>query len=205
MLFSCGGGSKENGNQEENGDPKKVEEPAENQKTEEPKKEEPKVEEPKNLLEDASTLQKAKDALKALPQFEGKELKVFQDIYFYDDGRIKLSLQDPNKPENIDHYEYDEGQWKEPVPVQISGGGNLEDNLFPLNEVKFETAVMVYKSWNEKAQEVEGHNEPLTSVRYALWVPNQTKEWKTGHIRGTRASYKISFNSDGTVKDFKKN
>lgn len=44
---------------------------------------------------DANTLQQAEDALKALPQFAGKELNVFQNVHFYDDGRIIIEIQDP--------------------------------------------------------------------------------------------------------------
>lgn len=82
---------------------------------------------------DAAALQKIEDQLKALPQFEGKPLKLFQNVTFYD-NRIILDVQDPNKPENIDHYEYkiDEGKWSEPSPVQISGNGDMEANLTAL-------------------------------------------------------------------------
>lgn len=44
---------------------------------------------------DANTLQQAEDALKALPQFAGKELNVFQNVHFYNDGRIIIEIQDP--------------------------------------------------------------------------------------------------------------
>lgn len=197
MLFSCGG-SKEDTNQTENGNSKEIENPAESKKVKEAKQEAP-----KNLFGEANALQKAEEALKALPQFEGKELKVFQDVHFYADGRIKLSLQDPNKPENIDHYEYNKGQWNEPIAVQISGGGDLDDNLFPLNEISFATVATIFKNWNEKAQEVEA-KKPLNHIWYSLWVPKQTKKWKTSDIEGTRAKYEINFNLDGSVKDFVK-
>ncbi|MFB2538274.1 MULTISPECIES: hypothetical protein [unclassified Acinetobacter] len=55
-------------------------------------------------MTDATALQKAEDALKSLPQFAGKELNVFQNVYFYS-NRIVINVQDPNKPENIDNYE----------------------------------------------------------------------------------------------------
>lgn len=54
----------------------------------------------KPFLADAGILQKAEDALKALPQFKGKPLSMFQNVNFYDGegstARIEVDVQDPN-------------------------------------------------------------------------------------------------------------
>jgi len=85
-----------------------------------------------NFLSNAQALQAAEDSLKALPQFSGKELNVFQNVQFYGSSRprIEIDIQDPEKPDNIDHYTYEDGKWSEPQPVQISGGGDMNIALF---------------------------------------------------------------------------
>ncbi|MBX9450101.1 MAG: hypothetical protein KL787_10455 [Taibaiella sp.] len=156
-----------------------------------------------NFLTDAAALQKAEDELKALPKFNGKEVRVFQNVHFYNDGRIMIELQDPDKPENIDHYEYANGKWGEPQPVQISGDGNMKDNTTPLNDIKFAAVATVAKNWNEKAAAIEGV-EPLSMVYFFLNVMRGDRYWNANTINGTREKYNITFNMDGSVKEFEK-
>ena len=155
-----------------------------------------------NLYTDVKTLNKAEEELKNLPKFKGKEIKVFQKIYFYDDGRIVADLQDPSNPENIDSYTYQNGKWQEPQAVQISGGGDMGANVFSLNEIKFETVNNIYKQLQEKAKDIEGA-EINGGIYYNLNVVNGQKTWYTG-IEGTRGSYSGYFNADGSLKEFKK-
>lgn len=157
------------------------------------------------LLTNQSALQKAEDALKALPQFSGKDVNVFQTVHFYDDGRIVIELQDPNKPQNVDHYEYKDGKWAEPQPVQISGGGDMKANTTPLNDIKFATVATIAKNYLEKSATVEGAKQEITHVYFSLFVPNQKRSWRAGSIDGSREKYDIEFNMDGSVKEFKKN
>lgn len=168
--------------------------------TTEPKEEPQKSD---NFLTDAAALQKAEDELKALPKFNGKEVHVFQNVHFYNDGRIMIELQDPDKPANIDHYEYANGKWGEPQPVQISGDGNMKDNTTPLNDIKFATVATVAKNWNEKAAAIEGV-EPLSMVYFFLNVMRGDRYWNANTINGTREKYNITFNMDGSVKEFEK-
>ena len=156
-----------------------------------------------NFLTDVTALQKAEAELKALPKFSGKEVNVFQNVHFYNDGRIMIELQDPDKPENIDHYEYANGKWGEPQPVQISGDGNMKDNTTPLNDIQFATVATVARNWNEKAAAVEGV-EPLSMVYFFLNVMSGERYWNANTINGTREKYHITFNMDGSVKEFEK-
>lgn len=154
---------------------------------------------------DAASLQKAEDELRALPQFAGKELHVFQNVNFYSDGRIIIEMQDPNKPENIDHYEYRDGKWSEPQPVQISGDGDMKANITPLNDIKFATAATIFNNWNEKAKSVEGASaKELTQIYYALFVPTGKRDWRTSAVEGTREAFNITYNNDGSIKEYKK-
>lgn len=159
-----------------------------------------------NFLADATALQAAEDALKALPQFGGKPLNIFQNIHFYGGKRprITVEIQDPNKPENIDHYEFEDGKWSEPQPVRISGNGNMKDNVFPLDEIKFADIAKIAQAYGEKAKEVEAKETDLPHVYYSLSVPTGKKEWITGFLKTDRAEYEFEFNNDGTLKSFKK-
>lgn len=159
-----------------------------------------------NFLADATALQAAEDALKALPQFGGKPLNIFQNIHFYGGKRprITVEIQDPNKPENIDHYEFEDGKWSEPQPVRISGNGNMKDNVFPLDEIKFADIAKIAQTYGEKAKEVEAKETDLPHVYYSLFVSTGKKEWITGFLKTDRAEYEFEFNNDGTLKSFKK-
>jgi hypothetical protein len=148
-------------------------------------------------------LAKAQQSLLDMPKFKGKKVFVFQSAHFFDDGRITLELQNPDKPTNIDHYEYKDGGWSEPTPVQISGDGDMKDNLTPMDDIKFDVVATVYNNWNEKAKAVEGA-KPLDHVYFSLWVPNQDRYWNSSSIEGTREKYNITFNLDGSVKKFEK-
>ncbi|MDM1550410.1 hypothetical protein [Empedobacter falsenii] len=156
-----------------------------------------------NLLADVTLLNKAEKELKELPKFKGKEIKVFQQVYFYGDGRIKLAIQDPTKPENIDDYLFQNGKWQEPQPVQISGGGSMDDNVFPLNDIKFETVANINKQVEAKSKDIEGA-QPLGALYYAMNLATGELRWMAS-VQGTRGNYTGMFNSDGSLKSFDQN
>ena len=159
-----------------------------------------------NFLSNAEALQAAEDSLKALPQFGGKPLNVFQNVKFYggSNPRIEIDVQDSNNPDNIDHYTYQNGKWSEPQPVQISGGGDMKHNVTELDQIKFATVASIAKTWGEKAQEVQAETSELDFVSFQLWVPNQTRRWITSSIQTPRAKYSADFNLDGSLQEFKK-
>ena len=156
-----------------------------------------------NLLADVTLLNKAEKELKELPKFKGKEIKVFQQVYFYGDGRIKLAIQDPTKPENIDDYLFQNGKWQEPQPVQISGGGSMDDNVFPLSDIKFETVANINKQVEAKSKDIEGA-QPLGALYYAMNPATGELRWMAS-VQGTRGNYTGMFNSDGSLKSFDQN
>lgn len=166
----------------------------------------------KLYFEDAAALRQAQDSLKALPQFAGKPLKVFQNIEFYENApvsRIEVNVQDPNKPENIDHYTYKfaEGKWSEPSPVKISGDGDMSANLTELDKIDFAVlADKVLPLLKQKVQEEKLENikkMPPEHVSFIFWVPNQSRYWQT-NIQTDRASYWLTVNTDGSLKEFRK-
>ncbi len=156
-----------------------------------------------NLLADITLLNKAEKELKELPKFKGKEIKVFQQVYFYGDGRIKLAIQDPAKPENVDDYLFQNGKWQESQPVQISGGGSMDDNVFPLSDIKFETVANINKQVEAKSKDIEGA-QPLGALYYAMNPATGELRWMA-NVQGTRGNYTGMFNADGSLKSFDQN
>lgn len=159
-----------------------------------------------NFLSDTQALQAAEDTLKSLPQFGGKPLNIFQSIEFHGGGqpKIEVDIQDPEKPDNIDHYIYQNGQWGEPQPVQITGGGNMKDNVFPLDKIRFATVAIVAQNWHDKAKEVEAKKTEPDFILFKLLVDNQELQWITPDIDSPRAQYRALFSLDGSLKELKK-
>lgn len=160
-----------------------------------------------NPLTDAATLQKVQDELLALPQFAGKELKFFQDVNFTN-IHIDINIQDPNKPENIDNYQYkwSEGKWSEPNPVQLSGGGDLEPNLTPLKDLRFADVADKYVTLYKETAQKEGVTpleEVPSVITYVLVVPNQQRFWQAS-FDTDRSKSLLRMNTDGTLKEILK-
>ncbi|MET3732967.1 hypothetical protein [Moheibacter stercoris] len=54
-----------------------------------------KVEVVGSILNNADALKKAEESLKNLPNLKDKNIRVFQDIHFYGDGRIMVDILNP--------------------------------------------------------------------------------------------------------------
>ncbi len=150
----------------------------------------------------SNSIEKAFDALKAMDKFKGKKIMVFQDIHFYGDGRIMLSLADPAKPENIDQYTNKNGSWSEPVPVKLSGDGKISDNLINLDEIAYKAVPEMMKIADEKAKSIEG-GKAGTHIYFAFTPTFNTKLFRTD-VEGTRESYGLTFDKDGKLKEYAK-
>lgn len=152
------------------------------------------------FLRDTIALRKAKTSLYNLPQFAGKKIRLYRDIHFYQNGRINLKLQNPENPEYVDEYSYQDTVWSEPKPVQISSRMRPKDKLMDLDKIRFETVATIVHHYNEKAQGIEGA-ESLTHVYGIIWDRGQLM-WYPRSINGSRKRYGIEFTLDGQVKRF---
>jgi len=153
-----------------------------------------------NFLTDTPALEKAEEALRQLPQYAGKEIFIYSTLYFYDDGLINVMLQHPENPKYVDIYDYKEGKWSEPRPLQLSVRDNVQKRLVSLNKIKFANVAKVTAIYNKKAAEVEGAR-PLTSAYVSIW--DNKMKWYPTNINGSRERYSIQFNDDGTLKSFR--
>ena len=154
-----------------------------------------------DFLTDSITLELAEKKLRALPQFAGKKIMLYNDIHFYDNGRVMTSIQHPDNPEYIDKYEYENGIWGEPKPVQISVRTDVESKLFDLDQMRFATVAKIIKTYNEKASTLEGAK--LASHAYGIFSGG-TLIWYPRTIDGSRQKYAIEFYKDGVLKSYKR-
>lgn len=154
-----------------------------------------------DFIHDTEALGKAEEALKNLPRFKGKKIRLYSDVHFYDDGRVMLSVQHPDNPEYIDAYEYDDGAWSEPKPVQISVRTNIESKLFDLDKITFKTVATIANNYDEKAKTIEGA-KPANHVYGVIWGSNFV--WYPRSIDGSRQRFAIDFNLDGSITMFRR-
>ncbi|RQO69520.1 hypothetical protein DBR43_15705 [Pedobacter sp. KBW06] len=152
------------------------------------------------FLTDIDQLTKAENELRKLPQYRGKEIFIYTNINFYDDGRITAMLQHPQNPKYVDSYEYNSGNWSAPKPKQLSVKDEVKSNLVSLNNIPFSNVAKVTGIYNEKAAHIEGA-KPSDHTYIAIF--KNRIEWYPMNINGTRERYYIQFNPDGTLKEFR--
>ncbi|WP_217606827.1 hypothetical protein [Chitinophaga sp. GbtcB8] len=156
--------------------------------------------ESKKFLTDTTRLKKAEKALRALPQFAGKEIFIYRSVHFYGDGNIMLMLRHPENPKYVDNYTYSDGKWSAPTPAQIFLHDDVDSKLVSLDRISFANAARVARVYNGKAAEVEGAKQ-ATTVYVSIW--DKRMRWFPGTINGTRERYDIQFNEDGSLKSFR--
>ena len=145
----------------------------------------------------ASQLARAEEKLRQLPQYRDREIVVYESVHFYEDGSIKLALQHPENPKYVDAYQYKDGYWSEPKPVQAR---NIARRTFPLSKINFADAHRVMQIYNDKAAQVEGA-KPTTTAYISIW--DDGMRWFPSTINGSRERYDLQFNNDGTLKSFR--
>ncbi len=151
------------------------------------------------LVADLAQLESAERALRSLPEYAGKSIFVYKLVYFYDDGRISIRLQNPENPAYIDEYWYEAGYWKKPKPVRLSKNDAIEKNLVNLDQIPFKNANNVYKILVEKKKEIKHNDQQYTLYAF---IHNKKIHWYPTSIENERSSYSITYKEDGTLERF---
>jgi hypothetical protein len=151
------------------------------------------------FLGNAGRLQAAQKALRSLPAFAGKDIYLYEAIHFYDDGRIGTKLQNAENPAYIDEYEFGNGSWKAPVPVQLSVHDDIKKKLVKLDDISFASVAAVCRNYRLKADSITG-TAPVTHI-YAVFE-NNAFNWYPQSLNGSRERYFISFTKDGQLQRF---
>lgn len=144
-------------------------------------------------------LQEAENKLRALPRFLGKEIRVFRSAHFYDDGRIMLSIQDPEDHTIIDSYTYKDGAWQDPEPVRITRADRVDEYLAPLSQAPFIHAHKVYQTVQEKLKEIQSTDTSMT----IYFVPSRGEiRWYPSSLSTDRSRYSLKFDEQGNLLSF---
>lgn len=150
------------------------------------------------IASQVEALQKAENQLRALPEFQGKKIRLYRSTHFYQNGRIITEIQNPDEPRNIDRYTYRDGKWEAPEPVRISLSDKIEEHLIDLDSVPFVNAHNVYQVVIEKSAELG--IEPRETIYV---VPRNNKaNWYPKTLETERSSYRMEFDSQGNLLSF---
>jgi hypothetical protein len=162
------------------------------------------------FVSDAKETSNAEQSFRNLPGLKGKKLNIFRNVSFYDDGRIYITIQDPDSLNHINGYNYQlhslRGKWDGPYAYKLDKlDYPLQQFLVPLDSCSFATGAKIVATYNAKAKSV-GSSQTLDVIEYTLTTPG-TWGWKVeekidgGNDRES-VEYKILFNTDGSVKYF---
>ena len=150
------------------------------------------------IASQVEALEKAENQLRALPEFQGKKIRLYRSTHFYQDGRIITEIQNPDEPRNIDSYTYRDGKWETPEPVRISLSDKIEEHLIDLDSIPFVNAHKVYQAITEKSAELG--IEPRETIYV---VPRNNKaNWYPKTLDTDRSSYRMEFDSQGNLLSF---
>lgn len=134
---------------------------------------------------------------KKLGDFKALDLK----IWVGDNQRAEAQIQDPDKPENVDAFEFRGQSVGSPVPVRLTGAGDLEANLFPVADVNTSALAAMF----DQAVIEIGNPEGSTGVTHVVITKNLPVDEDTvvnvyvdGGTRGG-GGY-VSFLTDGSLK-----
>lgn len=116
------------------------------------------------------------------------------DLKIYD-RRVQMQVQDPANPENVDQYDY-RGRVSSPIPVKLAGHGDLDANLFDLDEVAFDRIPALVEEAVAKMP-MEGGAVGHVLVRRGLPFTKDVRI--TVYVEGTRKSGMLKADAKGHV------
>lgn len=159
----------------------------------------------KNLLQDVDLLQNAKTDLQNLPEFQGKKLRVYTKIDFFNGTRprIELQLENPNMPNTLVFYTFEHGKWKQGEADDVSHIKNLSRQFTPLDDIDFTQVAYVADVWQQKAKQVQAVEQTPYHVMF-VWLPAKNKRfWHTPTLEAKGKQFYLSINLDGSIWEFK--
>jgi hypothetical protein len=145
---------------------------------------------PKEPLWTAERLSKAIAAYhEALPgKIRVLDLKIYAD-------RLHMQVQDSAKPENVDQYDY-RGRVSDPIPVKLAGHGDLDANLFDLDEVAFDRIPALVE---EAVARMPMEGGKVTHILVRRGLPFTKDVRITVYMDGTRKDGMLKADAKGRV------
>ena len=170
-----------------------------------------------NFLDDSVELDEAEKELKGLPGLKGKRLYITGNIEFSDAGSILIDIQDPDTPENKIRYTYSSGEWSINNPGDIFVNDDDSEEvlkkkrsdphyLFPLDSIHFGAVAKIASTYTTKARDINSSVLALDQIVFDASNPHKPV-WKIDSIlkdQKTGEKYKIEFNRDGSLGEFRR-
>lgn len=156
-----------------------------------------------NLLFDRERLLAAKQALLAMPELEGRDVRVFDSIHAYDDGRINLKLLDPRPNGNMDEYNFKDGTWRKGAAVNprlLPAMINPASDNVPLQRIDFEGFHRVATALQEQRQALSAEPGQVEHI-YLLIRRGGRLRWLPDDVDGDRKSVRVVFDAQGNARD----
>lgn len=155
-----------------------------------------------NLLFDRERLLAAKQALLAMPELEGRDMRVFDSIHAYDDGRINLKLLDPRQPGNMDEYNFKDGAWRKGAAVNprlLPAMINPASDNAPLQRIDFEGFYRVATALQEQREGLSAEPGQVEHI-YLLIRRGGRLRWLPDDVDGDRKSVRVVFDAQGNAR-----
>lgn len=162
------------------------------------------------FVSSSKNVNSAEQSFRNLPGLRGKKMNLFRDVSFYDDGRIYITVQDPDTLTHINAYQYQlhalRGEWDGPYPYKLDKSDYpLTDYLVPLDSCSFAAGAKIVTTYNSKAHSA-GSNQTLDVIDYTMTAPHlwgwKVEDEINGGNQREGINYKILFNNDGSLKYF---
>lgn len=142
------------------------------------------------------TWRTAQEALKKLPEFDGKEIMINGSIYFMTNTRISIDIVNPDTTEYIDNYAWEKNKWSK-SPAHKKGS---KDRV-PLSEIDFGIAASLFHTTDSIRRTELDNAEPLSSGIHFSASYNE-REFFTS-LNSPRKRMQIYFDEKGNVKSKK--
>jgi hypothetical protein len=135
----------------------------------------------------------------ALKKARGEKMKLLTLEVFA--KYIVVQVQDSNKPENIDTFDYRNGTLSDPSPVGRYEGDSLDSQLFDPAEIALDKIPDLVKEIQERAKDLEGSK--ATRILIRRWNPSNQEVQMRIYVSGSRRSATMTVDQSGKVMDFK--
>lgn len=108
----------------------------------------------------------------------------------------EFQVQDPDRPDTVNQYEWRDGVIEGPTPVRVSlGRGSLAERLFPLDSIALNAAARLARA--ARAQPIEGAEAGTMIIRRGL--PFRSDVIWFVNVNGTRDNRQLRALADGRV------
>ena len=160
----------------------------------------------KSFFTEPGLVAKAISDLKETPELKGKDIQVFQNVLINDaDGignMIDINVLVPGSNDKVNNYKFQNGKWSKPSPVQITGEGDMADNVMPIDSIDYNKVTDIYKAAEEKAKTIE-NGKVKKSLIYIYYIDDH-KYNAYINIEGSREKYTAKFDAQGNLLEMKK-